>query len=325
MSSNLPNNSDNQEIDLGQVAKKISSLFERFLNFIFLSILFIKRNFIVIILLFIIGVGVGIYLDKKIKTYDHQIIVAPNFGSADYVYARIDLLQSKINEGDTLFLKQIGIKDSKKISKITIEPIVDVYKFVRDNEENFEMIKLFAEDGDIEKIVEQKLTSKNYPYHVISFQTSKLTTEEKTVKPILNYLNKNQHYQEIQKEYLENIDIKMAANDSIIAQIDAIMNQFKTKTSGSHSDKLVYYNENTELNEVIKTKDYLVKELGDMRVDKVVLNKVVKETSVILNDKNTKGVNSKFKFIFPLFLLFSFILFKGFISFYRRQLHKDKA
>jgi hypothetical protein len=318
------NYSDNQEIDLGQVSKKIGQTYQNFLVWIFRGILFVKRNFILLVVLFIVGAALGFYLDKKVASYDHQIIISPNFGSTDYVYAKIDLLQSKINENDTTFLKEIGIKDSKKFGKISVMPIIDVYKFISNKTENFDLIKLLAEDGNIDKIVENKLTSKNYPFHVVSFSTSKISSEEKTVNPILNYLNDSQYYKALQKEYLNNIQLKMRANDSIINQIDALMNQFKKIASGSSkSDKLVYYNENTQLNEVIKTKDNLVREQGLLRIDLISLDKVVKDNSVILNSKDTKGTNGKMKFLIPFLFLILFMTVKGFIRFYKNQLAKN--
>ena len=163
------NSSDNQEIDLGQVSKKIGQTYQNFLSWVFRGILFVKRNFVLLLVLFIVGAALGFYLDKKIKSYDHQIIVSPNFGSNDYLYAKVNLIQSKINEGDTLFLKEIGIKNTKKFDKIEIKPIIDVYKFIDNNNDKFELIKLLAEDGNIDKVVENQLTSKNYPFHLISF------------------------------------------------------------------------------------------------------------------------------------------------------------
>lgn len=322
MSSNLPINSNEQEIDLGKIAKKINRGFENFLSWIFSGILFFKRNFLLILGLIVIGYFFGYMLDKNIKSYDNQIIVSPNFGSTDYVYSKIELLQSKINEGDTMFLKEIGIGDVEKFKRIKIEPIIDVYKFINNKTENFELIKLFAEKGSVDKIVEDKLTSKNYPFHLISFTTSKVTTEEKTIKPFLNYLNDSYHFKEIQKEFINNINIKMKANDSIIKQIDGLMNQFAKVSESSHSEKLVYYNENTQLNEIIKTKELLVREQGQLRLDLVNLNKVVKESSIIINDKNTKGFAGKLKLIFPLFLLFILMFLRSFKIFYTKQLNK---
>lgn len=318
------NSSDNQEIDLSQVSKKIGKTYDNFLNWIFRGIQFVKRNFILLAILFVIGAALGFYFDKKTNTYDHQIIVNPNFGSTDYVYSKIDLLQSKIKENDTVFLKQIGIQDAKKISKIKIEPIVDVYKFIGNKTENFDLIKLLAEDGNIDKIVENRITSKNYPYHTISFTTSKLSTKEKTINPILNYLNDSDFFVAIQKEYVNNVLQKMKANDSTISQIDALMNQFKNRIGGSQSDKLVYFNENTQLNDVIKTKDNLVREQGLLRIDLVSIDKVVKENSFILNSKNSEGTNGKMKFIFPLLLILLVMIFTRFKRFYQKQLKNSK-
>jgi hypothetical protein len=318
------NSSDNQEIDLSQVSKKIGKTYDNFLNWIFRGIQFVKRNFILLAILFVIGAALGFYFDKKTNSYDHQIIVNPNFGSTDYVYSKIDLLQSKIKENDTVFLKQIGIQDAKKISKIKIEPIVDVYKFIGNKTENFDLIKLLAEDGNIDKIVENRITSKNYPYHTISFTTSKLSTKEKTINPILNYLNDSDFFVAIQKEYVNNVLQKMKANDSTISQIDALMNQFKNRIGGSQSDKLVYFNENTQLNDVIKTKDNLVREQGLLRIDLVSIDKVVKENSFILNSKNSKGTNGKMKFIFPLLLILLVMIFTRFKRFYQKQLKNSK-
>jgi hypothetical protein len=318
------NSSDNQEIDLSQVSKNIGKTYDNFLNWIFRGIQFVKRNFILLAILFVIGAALGFYFDKKTNSYDHQIIVNPNFGSTDYVYSKIDLLQSKIKENDTVFLKQIGIQDAKKISKIKIEPIVDVYKFIGNKTENFDLIKLLAEDGNIDKIVENRITSKNYPYHTISFTTSKLSTKEKTINPILNYLNDSDFFVAIQKEYVNNVLQKMKANDSTISQIDALMNQFKNRIGGSQSDKLVYFNENTQLNEVIKTKDNLVREQGLLRIDLVSIDKVVKENSFILNSKNSEGTNGKMKFIFPLLLILLVMIFTRFKRFYQKQLKNSK-
>jgi hypothetical protein len=324
MSSNSPLNSDNQEIDLTQIAQKVNGIYEGLLSKLFRFLLFVKNNLVLLAILFIVGASIGFYLDKKIKTYNHQIIVSPNFGSTDYLYAKIDLIQSKINEGDTTYLKEIGILNTEKFRKIEIKPIIDVYKFIDNNKDNFELIKLFAEDGNIDKVVENELTSKNYPFHLITFNTSKLTTEKETVVPMLNFLNDSEHFKKLQNEYLSNIQIKMKANDSTIAQIDGLMNQFKNRTNSNNSDKLVYFNENTQLNDVLQTKEKLIGEQANLRINLVNLDKIVKDSSIVLNDKNTKGANGKMKIIIPFIFLLLFIVFKGMISFYKKQSIKNK-
>ena len=150
MSTNTQKNIEDQEIDVSIVFKKINGFFQGISTSIFRGIQFVIKNIIVIGILFIIGAGLGIYLDKTEKKYDHQIIVQPNFGSTDYLFSKIDLIQSKIRERDTVFLKAIGILEPTKLLKIEINPIVDVNKFVNVNsDQNFELLKLMAENGDI--------------------------------------------------------------------------------------------------------------------------------------------------------------------------------
>lgn len=325
MSTTPLKNDANQEIDLSQISEKIGDLFQGVLTFIFNVILFLKKNILIVGLIFVIGAVLGFYLDKNSKVYDNQIIVSPNFGSTDYLYAKIDLINSKINDGDTVFLKdEVGIKEPKKLRIIEIEPITDVYKFINNGTANFELIKLMAEDGDLKKILEDNMTSKNYPFHSIFFTTDDSTNDAKTVQPLLNYLNKSEYYSTIQKEYINNINIKMVQNDTIINQINGFLKGFSNTVNGSQkSDKLVYYNENSQLNEVIKTKEMLISEQGTHRLELVNLDKIIKDSSTTINIKNNKSVNGKMKFILPFLLLFVYILGVIIRSFYRNQTLKS--
>lgn len=324
MSTAPQNNSDNQEIDLTQISKKIGNFFENVSTGIFKAFLFFKRNMLWVGILFALGVVIGIYLDKTTKEYDNQIIVCPNFGSTDYLYAKIELINSKISDRDTVFLKDVvGLKEPKKFRDISIIPITDVYKFIDNKEQNFELIKLLAEDGDIKKIVNESLTSKNYPYHLISYTTSKVTSNEETLQPLLDYLNNSDYYKIIQKEFVNNIKIKMAQNDTIISQINGVLNSFSgTVNSAQKSDKLVYYNENTQLDAIIKTKDLLVYEQGTHRLELVNLDKIVKENSNTLNIRNVNNINGKMKLVLPFLFVFIFILVGFFKSYYRKQMAK---
>src|SRR6476620_7163253 len=274
MNKNTPQAVEDQEIDLSKMTRNIGNAFQSISAFIFDCIQFLLRNIIIIVILIIIGVGLGFYLDKTQKTYDHRIIVTPNFGSVDYLYNKIDLINSKIKERDTVFLKSIGIKQPLKMGQIEIQPIVDIYKFVNNNEQNFEVLKLMADEGDIKKIVEERPTSKNYTYHLISFTTKQKTNYEKTVRPLLAYLNNSDFYRRIQKESVNNVQQKILANEKTIAQINGVLDEFSKNAAEGNSKggNLVYYNENTQLNDVIKTKDELVSEQGNHRITLVSLD-----------------------------------------------------
>lgn len=325
MSTNQPSNSDNQEIDLSQISKKIGSFFEGIATKIFNVLFFIKKNILTLSILFVLGVGIGLFLERKSKSYTNEIIVAPNFGSNDYLYSKIELINSKIKEKDTLFLKNVvGIKNPKKFKEIKVQPINDVYKFIENKAGNFELIKLMAEDGDLKKIIEESTTSKNYPFHRIQFTTEQLTSNEKTVKPLLDFLNNSEYYKIIQREYLNNIKIKIKENDSIINQIDGVLNSFSSAVNGSQrNEKLIYYNENTQLNDVIKTKNDLVNEQGSHRLEMVNLDKIIKDNSTTINIEKVKGIFGSLAVVFPLFFIFVFVMIRYFRAFYRKQLAKS--
>jgi uncharacterized membrane protein len=324
MSETSQSNKDNQEIDLSEISKKIGNFFEGISTMIFRGFLFFKRNIIWVAILFILGAVLGFYLDKNNKIYDNELIVCPNFSSTDYLYAKIELINSKIADNDTVFLKEVvGLKNPSNFLKIEVTPITDVYKFIDNKAQNFELIKLLAEDGDIKKIVTETLTSKNYPYHLIAFTTEGKTTDAKTVEPLLNFLNSSDYYKVVQKAYLDNIKIKMTENDSIISQIDGFLNAFSKTTNGSQkSDKLVYYNENSQLGDIIKTKDALVSEQGARRLELVNYDKIVKDNSITLNIKNNKATNGKMKLILPFLFIFLFVLVGFFKSYYKHQMAK---
>jgi hypothetical protein len=124
----------------------------------------------------------------------------------------------------------------------------------------------------------------------------------------------------MQKQEINNIQIKIKENEIIIAQINGFLNSFSNNVNGSaKSDKLIYYNENTQLNDVINTKSRLIAEQGDLRSNLVGYDKIVKDNNTTINIENTKLINGKLKIILPIFLIFIFVFIHFFISFYKRN------
>ncbi len=311
---------DEQEIKLADVSKRIGGFFERISRSFFNFLFFVKKNIIALSILFIVGAVIGVLLDKSAKMYENRIIVTPNFGSVDYLYSKIDLVNAKILEGDTLFLKnEVGLKAPKKMGKITIDPISDIYKFV-EKPQNFELVKLMAEDGDVQKIIKEDATAKNYSYHLISFVTKGKTTNEATISPLLQYLNKSPYFEQMKGIVVKNTLSKMNQNDSIIRQIDKFLKLSANTANGqSKSSNLVYYNENTQLNDIIRTKQELIGENNYHRVELINFDKIVKDSSIISNIRDKTGLNSKMKFIMPILFVSLFFLFVWTRNFYRRN------
>ncbi|GAA3723277.1 hypothetical protein GCM10022422_00150 [Flavobacterium ginsengisoli] len=320
MSTKVPQDNTDQEIDLADVSKKINGFFESTKRSIFNAIQFFIKNWKISAILIIVGFGIGLFLDKTQKKYDHQIIVAPNFGSIEYLYSKIDLISSKINEDDSLFLKKnVGIKKPNKLVTIEIEPVADVYNFINNKPENFELIKLMADNGDIKKIISDDITSKNYRFHSISIRTDGLIDDKEIIEPILKYLNEAEYYKKIQEAQLANVKAKMAQNEVTIAQIDGVLNEFSANANSQKSDKLVYYNENNQLNDVIRTKGDLVNEQGSHRLELIGYDKIIKDISTTINIEKKGILYGHKKLLFPFLFILIYISLQYFKNFYRKQ------
>ena len=322
----MSQNNQDQEIDLLAVGQKISTAFDHLGKSIYNLLGFVKKNIIVISVLFIVGAVAGHFIDKNNNAYVSKIIVVPNFGSVDDLYAKVDLLQARLSANDTVFLKSVGIINDKKVGGITVEPILDVYGLINNNigttnnaqnTQNFEMVKLLSENSDINKVIKDDLTSKQYAHHQVKVTSDGQISNEKHIQPILNFLNSSDYFIKIQKEFINNVQVKLKENQVIIGQIDGLLNQFASNTTGAKNDKLVYYNENTQLNDVIINKNNLIAENGNLRLQLINYQKVVKENSIVLNQKNNKGLNGKMGKVLPILFLMLFFGFSILISIYK--------
>ena len=158
---------------------------------------------------------------------------------------------------------------------------------------------------------------------MIHIVTKGLTSEAKTIKPILDYLNQNEYFESLKVVAIENNTVKMKKNEEMILQINKLLDKFSA-TTDSKGDKLVYYSENAQLNDILKTKNNLVTELGERRAESINIDAVIKKNSSIINIKNTSSVNGNLKFLLPIFLVFGFVFINLFSKFYKRQLLKSK-
>src|SRR5690606_11706074 len=155
-----------EEVDLGYLFRKSNNFLKLVARALFQAIDFLKKYFIVLIVLIILGFAYGYYKDyNSAKTYETEIIVIPNFESVDYMYGRAEAINLKIAQGDSIYLKTIFGNDFEKIRAIELSPIVDIYNFISKSYRNFDVLRLIAENQDFSKYAEDLATSKYYKYH----------------------------------------------------------------------------------------------------------------------------------------------------------------
>jgi hypothetical protein len=321
-----------EEIDLGLLVKKINGFFGSISFSIFKGILFLKKKALILASLIIIGAALGTYQDETNNIYKNEILVSPNLGSTDYLYSKIELLSSKLSEKDKNFFHKIGIDNIDNIISIEIDPIIDIYEFVNkntaiatnaQNTQNFELMKLLAESSDINKVLNDKLTSKNYPRHLIKILTKGTIQEKKIINPLLKFLNSDSYYAEICKVTYENSKAKIQKNTEIIKQLDSLIGKISDNlTENKVNSNLIYNNDNNQLEALFNLKDRLIVEISNMKVELINLKDCINYISITTNVKYTKGVVGKMKLIVPFLFIFLFIFLSLFISFYKKQAAK---
>jgi len=324
--ANEQNNSN--EINLSQLSQKARDYFSRLNDSVFDGLQFIKRNIIILAVLLIAGAVLGYFKDIEAHVYNQEIFAIPNFNSTDYVYGEVERLNSKIKDRDTVYLKQLGIKNTADIVEFKIEPVPDLYNFIDQDKttdqasRKFEVLRLVSENGDAKTIVEDPITGKNFKTHLITVKTTKKFEDADIVAPLFKHFNANPYYSEIQKQYVASLNQTIAVNDTTLKQIDGILNDFASGSKKADPN-LVYYNDNS-LGEVLKQKGNLLAQQASNRIARVDYTDVVKNSASLLNVR-VKGLTSgKMKIFIPLLFIFIFLLAVRFKKFYTKQAAKRR-
>lgn len=322
MSNKNEQNNIPEEIDLFSLKEFISKAINKSIMNTFL---FLKKNVYKLSLLFIIGLLLGVVVDYLLKSYVAEVVVNSNFTSNDYLYSRVDQLNNHFIQNSK---SEITISNYKKFTKIEVEPVVDVYTFVNNmspnalvnaqTSQNFEMLKLMSEKGDINKIIEDEVTSKNYDLQRIEIY-SKEKVEEKDIKSIINYLNKDAYFDSILHLNISNIKERIVKNDSIIAQIDKLIQSYSSSIARGDAN-VMFKNDNSEVNSLIIQKKELITKIDEDKLSLIRQNKIIKENTIVCNKINNKGIANKLKFIFPILFIFLFLV----ISYIKRLNQKSQ-
>ncbi|RAR72895.1 hypothetical protein [Flavobacterium aciduliphilum] len=306
MNTEQQHNNISEEIDLGMLKRSISNAISKsILN----TFLFFKKNIYKFLFLIVLGITLGVIADNYAKSYLSEVVVNTNFTSNDYLYSKVDLLNSQLNQTK----KELPISNYKKFIKIEVEPIIDVYAFVNNqavannaqNSQNFEMLKLMSETGDINKIIKDQVTSKNYYYQKINI-FSKSKVEEKDIKSVIQYLNRDTYFDSILHLNIKNIKERISKNDSTIKQINDLIQSYTISISRGNAS-VMFKNENSELNNLINQKNELIKRVEYDKENLITKNKIIRDNTIVYNQTNNRGISNKLKFILPLLFVLLFL------------------
>lgn len=242
MGNEIPpsNPSSSDEIDLGQLI----DLMRKGLNGIFRGILrvfvFLKKNALKLGALIVIGVALGFLLntlvEEKLRT---EIIVKPNFESKDYLYDAVEEIRANILGKDTLFFKELNIDVNQlRNFNVEIEPIKDEIELDKEMAEEandyLEILQNYKDNDFVLDIIKSEILKKSIRTHRITFSHKNPQKGEEYIAKILEYINSNTYFKNLQTVYAQNASSRIENNENLIGQIDELVMNF---SAGQKNDK----------------------------------------------------------------------------------------
>lgn len=322
MSNTPTTNNHQEEIDLGYLIKKVNEIFIKSLKLLFGIISFFLKHIFIILLLIVIGVVYGYFKEKNSLTlYDNQAIVVPNFESVHYLYDKIDAINFKIGEKDTIFLESFLGNDFKKLRKIEIEPIIDMYQFLSKSRENIDIFRIITQNQDITDYKEELSNNKYYKYHKLNFKILGENNSQDVVSKTLEYLNDNDHLKEYSKIYKENNELQIKEHKKMLAQIDSVLYSIYSGNN-KPSNQGVQISENPYTHFLIERKGMVMDDLLQHQLQQRDFESAIKLVKIDYNliDGTKFRIPSIIKYPFLLVFLYSLFFFFRFSYFKLKQI-----
>ncbi|MFL1010587.1 hypothetical protein [Flavisericum labens] len=347
MSKDLPQPQQSEEVDLGQLFKLIGNAFSRLFQFIenifkglfnivINFLIFVQKHFKKLVMVGVIGVAAGTYLDfKKEPKFVSTMVVEPNFNSVQQLYNNIKFYNELAVAKDSTALSEV-LDISKKEASAIREFDVESY-----SDEN-QKIQLFDEfvrslDTTTQKAIDIKAYLENFnsfdaPFHTVSIVTTNNSIAKKIQPSIINSISRNDYFK-LQKNISEtNINLQDSLYKKQIREIDSLQILYKKVMLKEAERDLGGTNislgedgskDNKELaliNKMNELKNSLV-ELNEERGNKSSILNVISEFPV--KGVKIKGILKSYKFLVPCLLLGMTFLVLGLISL-NKYLHNYK-
>ncbi len=313
MEKNMENNGQSEEIDLGYFFGQIGYFFRKCVKGLFMVLAFYIKYVIITIILIIVGFLLGFYLDETAKkSYINEVIVIPNFESADYLYSKVEEMNSKIQLDDKDYLKDILGKNNELLKDIKIEPIIDIYRYISQSDINLRIFEALSENQEMDEFLENMTTAKHYKYHKMTFST-RGENPEAIINAVLENFNQNAHFKKYQIVGIENTQFRIQENSQMIAQVDSIIKASISLEKIGNGQSVVI-NDNSWDRILAKKQEFLKirLQLLQQQIDQ---QNIIKKVSYSYNITAKGDIRISRKILYPLLLilLFGGIFFVRFV------------
>lgn len=307
------------EIDLMFFIDKLNSLFKKAVVTIFDCLQFVRRNWIVILILLAAGVGYGYYVNSQFSpSKQTRILTRINFDAVNNVYIIADNINSEIAQrtfGDNAELE--SKKQLKNVASVSLTPIINLKQILSKydvNDRKLEgLIKSLEfefdeEEGEFGSISETFRSE--YNYHYMDVVLANDGTAE-TLDYLYDYINNTPLLKELNVVGRKNLEDRITGTQETIEQIDMVLEAYKANEADGSAPgpaaQLYVVDKNFNIAEVLKNKISLQQKLDDMKKDFVYSNNVV----VNMNNPGVyveEGILDNKMLVYPIMFVFMFFL-----------------
>lgn len=351
MSKELPQPQPSEEVDLGHLFRLIGNAFDRFFRFIgsifkgifrvvILFLLFLQKNLIKLVLVGVLGLAIGFYLDRAKQTkYISTMVVEPNFNSVQQLYNNINFYNELAGAEDSTALAE-ALKITKKEAGTIKEFKVESYS---DENQKIQLFDRFVRslDTTTQKAIDMEAYLKNFNsfdarFHTVSVIATDNSIAKKIQPIIINSISSNEYFK-LQKETDSvNIEFQEKLYNKQIVEIDSLQALYKRVMEKEAARPMEGTSINLGENGGKENKELaLINKIEELKSSLVMLNEERANKSSILNvisDFPNKGVKQKgvlksYKFLVPFVMLILALFVFALLSLntYLRNYKKVKA
>ncbi len=314
------NQSTSDEIDLGQLFQMIGKGFNKLGNFFLRVFLYLKKNAIILIGLFIVGVLIGYGLNFVTEEKQQvDVIVKPNLESKDYLYDVVEEIESNLKDKNEPFFNEMEISiDELKGFKIGIAPVKEEMNNGDKELEYLQVLQKFENTDLVSDVLREEVLKNSELSHRITF-FYKNDSGYDIAKNLMGYINTNAYFNELitikTKNSLETIE----RNEQSIAQIDTLVKAYsqrmKTNVQSAEIGKIVLDNEEQlNVGALLNLKIRMIEEIQAKRMELKAEDAAISIVNFGKPHKSVKPLFGKNIVLIPtvlvsLFFVFSFIRF----------------
>lgn len=305
-----------EEIDLTAIFNGFRKQYHRFLVWLYRGIRFCLRTWYLILGIIVIGLLLGLFLEKENETKESTLIVQINFETIHQIYDAVDQLNTELSENNTQYLKESGLIENGEdlINSIKIEPLINLEEIFPNNEDlpysNIQYLQTIFDKSNLKgDLLTSDMLINQYKNHKITI-TSSDDDSAKVIKAVLNYLNNNSLFEKSKDIFIKNIKIRIEENKKSIAFIDSIVAQMGN-TSENNNPGQLYFNtsETSDIHLLFQEKTKILKETNKLENELLKYDHTVSLLNQPILQNKAVSILSYKKIVYPIALLVILFVF----------------